>query len=309
MFHGSMVAIVTPMDPTTGAIDFQSLERLIEWHIEQGTQGIVVAGTTGESALLNKKEKVRLIRRTVRQVNRRIPVIAGTGSTSTQATIEQTQVAMDAGVDACLLMTPPYIKPTQTGLYQHFKAVAEAVALPQILYNVPGRTACDLLPETIIALANIPNIVGIKEATGDIDRAKMLYEQAGNRLDLLSGDDGTAASFMLHGGGKGVISVTANVVPYKMRALCAAAQAQQSAETLAIDNGLQPLHQALFLEANPIPVKWALAYLGLIPGGIRLPLTPLSAMHQEQVKAALSLACGENSVTGALEVGEKTHLS
>lgn len=284
MFHGSIVALVTPMDVSTGHINFSSLEKLIEWHIEQGTQGIVVAGTTGEAALLSEEEKAQLIAHTVAQVNQRIPVIAGTGSTSTQVTIAHTQAAMTLGVDGCLLMAPPYIKPTQSGLYQHFKAVAEAVAIPQILYNVPGRTACDILPETIMALADIPNIVGIKEATGDINRAKILHEKVGDRLDLLSGDDGTAAAFMLHGGGKGVISVTANLVPHRMRALCAAAQEQQAKKILSIEASLAPLHQALFLEANPIPIKWALQYLGLIPGGIRLPLTPLSKPHQEPLK-------------------------
>ncbi|MHA7840617.1 MAG: 4-hydroxy-tetrahydrodipicolinate synthase [Gammaproteobacteria bacterium] len=287
MFHGSMVALVTPMEIDTGNIDFISLDKLIEWHIEQGTQGIVVAGTTGESALLGEQEKAELIGHTVNQVKRRIPVIAGTGSTSTQATITQTQAAMELGVDACLLMTPPYIKPTQKGLYEHFKAVAEAVAIPQILYNVPGRTACDILPDTVVALAHIPNIVGIKEATGDVERAKTLHQQTGSSLDLFSGDDATAAPFILQGGGKGVISVTANVMPQKMSALCAAAQAQESAKVAALEEVLAPLHDALFLEANPIPVKWALSYLGLIPAGIRLPLTPLSQCHQEHLKQIL----------------------
>lgn len=289
MFHGSIVALVTPMKPITGDIDFLSLEKLIEWHIEEGTQGIVVAGTTGESALLTEEEKIQLIRHTVKQVNGRIPVIAGTGCYSTQATMAYTQMAKSLGVDGCLLMAPPYIKPTQEGLYEHFRAIAEAVAIPQILYNVPSRTACDLLPHTLIALASIANIVGIKEATGDIGRAKVLYEQVGDQLDLFSGDDASAVEFMTQAKGKGVISVTANVVPKAMRALCEKAQSEDLAETLALNKTMMPLHKALFLESNPIPVKWALNYLGRIPYGIRLPLTPLSEPHQVTLKKAMNL--------------------
>ena len=274
MFHGSMVAIVTPMT-TGGRVDFDALTKLIEWQISEGTNAIIAVGTTGESATLSKEEHAQVIAHTVKVVHGRIPVIAGSGAVSTEMTIELTNAAKNAGADACLLMSPPYIKPTQEGLYLHYKQVAEAVAIPQILYNVPGRTASDILPETVARLAPIPNIIGIKEATGDLSRVETLLNLCGDRLDLYTGDDITAKDFML-AGGRGVISVTANVAPKAMSALAKAATSGDIGLANEVDHLLQPLHKAMFLEANPIPVKWALYHMGLIPAGIRLPLTPLS---------------------------------
>lgn len=287
MFTGSLVALVTPFMENAQAIDFASLDKLIEWHIANGTQGLVIAGTTGEASLLTEKEKITLVKHVIKVVKKRISVIVGTGHNATPATIEATQKAMKLGADGCLLMTPAYIKPTQEGLYEHFKAVANAVPIPQILYNVPGRTACDLLPDTVIKLSALPNIVGIKEATGNIDRANHLQAQCGDALTLLSGDDISVASFMLDAGGKGVISVTANVAPKMMQALYTQAQKKKREETLAIDKKLASLHQALFLETNPIPVKWALYYMGMISADIRLPLTLLSETHQNRLKSIL----------------------
>lgn len=288
MFHGSMVALVTPMRED-GAIDDDSLAGLIGFHISQGTDAIVAVGTTGESATLDEDEHCELIRRVVQLTARRVPVIAGTGANSTTEAISLTRCALKAGADACLLVTPYYNKPTQDGLYLHHKAVAEAVPIPQILYNVPGRTACDMLPATVERLAKISNIVGLKEATGDLDRAREILDRCGGRMDLYSGDDATACEFMLLGG-KGVISVTANVAPAAMHQLCVAARAGDRAAAEAIDTPLRALHRDLFVEANPIPVKWALHEMGLIPLGIRLPLTPLSAQYHETVRAALRQA-------------------
>ncbi len=288
MFHGSMVALVTPMH-ADGSVDFDGLARLVEFHVENKTDAIVSMGTTGESATLSKKEHTSVVRRTVELVNGRIPVIAGTGSNCTREATFLTRAAMEAGADACLLVTPYYIKPTQEGLYQHYRSIAEAVAIPQILYNVPGRTAVDLLPETVARLANIPNIVGIKEATGDLQRAKELLERCGDRLDLYSGDDFTTREFILQGG-KGSISVTANVVPRAMRDMCAAALAGDVARATELDGPLVGLHENLFLEANPIPVKWAVARLGLIEPALRLPLTELSEQYQNSVADAMCQA-------------------
>ncbi|MBI5461422.1 MAG: 4-hydroxy-tetrahydrodipicolinate synthase [Gammaproteobacteria bacterium] len=288
MFHGSMVALVTPMR-ADGAVDDDSLAGLIEFHIRQGTDAIVAVGTTGESATLDEHEHCDVIRRVVELTAGRIPVIAGTGANSTTEAISLTRCALKAGADACLLVTPYYNKPTQEGLYLHHKAVAEAVPIPQILYNVPGRTACDMLPDTVARLASISNIVGIKEATGNLERAREILERCGERLDLYSGDDATACECMLQGG-KGVISVTANVAPAAMHALCVAAMAGDRARAEAIDLPLQALHRDLFVEANPIPVKWALQEMGLIPPGIRLPLTPLSECYRETVRDALRQA-------------------
>ena len=285
MFHGSMVALVTPMRDD-GAIDDESLAKLIEFHIGQGTDAIVAVGTTGESATLDEQEHCELIRRIVELTAGRIPVIAGTGANSTTEAITLTRCALKAGADACLLVTPYYNKPTQEGLYLHHKAIAEAVPIPQILYNVPGRTACDMLPETVERLSTISNIVGLKEATGDLGRAREILDRCGTRLDLYSGDDATACEFLLLGG-KGVISVTANVAPAAMHQLCVAAQAGDRTRAEAIDAPLRGLHRDLFVEANPIPVKWALQQMGLIPPGIRLPLTPLSPQYRDTVRAAL----------------------
>ncbi|HHO67516.1 MAG TPA: 4-hydroxy-tetrahydrodipicolinate synthase [Gammaproteobacteria bacterium] len=285
MFHGSMVALVTPMRED-GAIDEDSLEALVEFHVSEGTDAIVAVGTTGESATLDEKEHCGLLRRIVEMVHGRIPVIAGTGANSTSEAIELTRCGMQAGADACLLVTPYYNKPTQEGLYLHYKAVAEAVPVPQILYNVPGRTACDLLPETVERLAPIANIVGIKEATGDLARGREILERCGDRLDLYSGDDATAMELILLGA-RGDISVTANVAPRAMHDMCAAALAGDRARAEALDAPLRALHRDLFIESSPIPVKWALHEMGRIPPGLRLPLTPLSAACHDTVRAAL----------------------
>lgn len=288
MFHGSMVALVTPMS-SDGALDHDSLARLIEFHIANGTDAIVAVGTTGESATLDEDEHCALIREVVERVRGRVPVIAGTGANATSEAIRLTHCALQGGADACLLVTPYYNKPTQEGLYLHYKAVAEAVPIPQILYNVPGRTACDLLPETVARLAAVANIIGVKEATGNIARAREILERCGDKMDLYAGDDATAMELMLMGG-KGVISVTANVAPRLMHEMCAAALRGDRAQADAINQRLMPLHQELFIESNPIPAKWALHQMGLIPPGIRLPLTPLSPPSQPRVRHALQHA-------------------
>ncbi|MDS4042823.1 MAG: 4-hydroxy-tetrahydrodipicolinate synthase [Candidatus Competibacter sp.] len=287
MFRGSMVALVTPMR-ADGALDFEALARLVEFHIENGTDAIIAVGTTGESATLDFEEHITVVRKVVELVGNRIPVIAGTGANSTTEALHLTRRAMEAGADACLLVTPYYNKPTQEGLYRHYKLIADGVAIPQILYNVPGRTACDLKPETVERLADIPNIIGIKEAS-TLERVLELTRRCGDRLDVYSGDDGIAAEAIL-GGARGVISVTANVAPRAMHDMAAAALEGDRARTEAIDGRLAGLHQALFLESNPIPVKWAVGQLGLIPPGIRLPLTPLSEPFQPAVRAAMQQA-------------------
>ena len=288
MFQGSLVALVTPMRED-GTIDEGSMQRLIDFHVDNHSDALIAVGTTGESATLNEEEHCQLLRRTVEMAAGRIPVIAGTGANSTREAIDLTRCAMVAGVDACLLVTPYYNKPTQEGLYQHHKAVAEAVAVPQILYNVPGRTAVDMLPETVERLAPIDNIIAIKEATGDMDRARRLIANCGDRLDIYSGDDATAMELMLLGG-KGNISVTANVAPQAMHDMCAAALAGDRETASAVNAPLQALHESLFVESNPIPVKWALYEMGLIPAGIRLPLTPLASEYHETVRQALRQA-------------------
>jgi 4-hydroxy-tetrahydrodipicolinate synthase len=288
MISGSIVALVTPMD-MDGNVDWAALDSLLEWHIHMGTSAIVPVGTTGESATVTVSEHCEIVQHVVKQVNARVPVIAGTGGNATQEAIELTQAAKDAGADACLLVTPYYNKPTQEGLYQHYKAIAEAVDLPQVLYNVPGRTACDMLPETVERLAGISQIVAIKEATGDVDRTRQILERCGNDIIVYSGDDATACDLIL-AGAKGTISVTANVAPAKMAAMCNAAVAGNVDEARAVDASLQGLHNNLFLESNPIPVKWALAEMGRIPRGIRLPLTELSAEYHDAVRDAMRQA-------------------
>ncbi|BBA33550.1 dihydrodipicolinate synthase [Methylocaldum marinum] len=288
MIQGSIVALVTPMKPD-GTLDDESLSRLLEFHIEQGTDAIVAVGTTGESATLDEAEHCRVIQFVVEKVAGRVPVIAGTGANSTTEAINLTARAKAAGADACLLVTPYYNKPTQEGLYLHYKAVAEAVDIPQILYNVPGRTACDLLPATVARLAEVPHIVGIKEATGNLDRAREIMRLCGPNFLLYSGDDATACEFCLLGG-KGVISVTANVAPKLMHEMCAAAVAGDAEAARAIDAKLAALHRDLFVESNPIPVKWAVCELGLIESGIRLPLTWLSESCRETVRSAMRQA-------------------
>lgn len=288
MFHGSMVALVTPMQDD-GSVDEAALRKLIDFHVENGTHGLVIAGTTGESATLDMDEHCATIRLSVEYAAGRLPVIAGTGANSTREAIELTRCAEQAGANACLLVTPYYNKPTQEGLYLHHKAVAEAVAIPQILYNVPGRTACDMLPETVERLSSIANIVGIKEATGDVDRARDILNRCGDSLDVYSGDDATGMELML-AGGNGVISVTTNVAPAPMSQMCEAALAGDRTGASKINDRLTGLHSKLFLEANPIPVKWALQEMGLIGGHIRLPLTPLSEQFHQPLRDAMKQA-------------------
>ena len=283
-----MVALVTPMTED-GGLDVEALRRLVDWHVQEGTDGIVAVGTTGESATLDTEEHCRVIRLVVEHAAGRIPVIAGTGANSTTEAIELTECAKAAGADACLLVTPYYNKPTQEGLYRHHKVVAEAVDIPQILYNVPGRTGCDMQPETAGRLAAVANIVGIKEATGDLSRLPRIRALAGPQFAIYSGDDATGREMVL-GGGQGVISVTANVAPGAMRRMCAAALAGRRDEAEAIDATLAGLHKALFVESNPIPVKWALHALGKIGPGIRLPLTWLSEPARPAVLDAMRQA-------------------
>lgn len=285
MIRGSIVALVTPMD-ASGAVDDQALARLVDWHIEAGTTAIVAVGTTGESATLDEDEHCAVIARTVELVAGRVPVIGGTGANSTTEAIRLTRCAAAAGADAALLVTPYYNKPTQAGLIAHHSAIAAAVEIPQILYNVPGRTACDMRPETVAELAQVDNIVGVKEATGDLSRVEQLRERCGNDFALYSGDDATGCEFMLRGG-DGVISVTANVAAAAMAALCRAALAGERAVASDLDARLAPLHRHLFAESNPIPVKWALTEMGLIQAGIRLPLTWLAPDCHARVRQAL----------------------
>ena len=285
MIQGSMVALVTPMQ-ADGAVDEAALRGLVEWHVQQGTDAIVSMGTTGESATLDETEHCGVIRTTVAMVDGRIPVIAGTGANSTTEAITLTRCAKEAGADACLLVTPYYNKPTQQGLFLHHKAIAEAVDIPQILYNVPGRTACDMLPDTVGRLSRVPYIVGIMEATGDLSRVSAIRQLAGDEFGLYSGNDATGREFMLLGG-NGVISVTANVAPAAMKSLCQAAMQGDGETAEKIDQTLADLHRDLFVEANPIPVKWALAEMGKIGEGIRLPLTWLSEEYRATVRRAL----------------------
>ncbi|MDJ0807796.1 MAG: 4-hydroxy-tetrahydrodipicolinate synthase [Gammaproteobacteria bacterium] len=285
MYRGSMVALITPMQGD-GDVDYAALRRLIEFHIEQGTDAIVAVGTTGESATLDEQEHCEVIAQAVEIAAGRLPIIAGTGANSTTEAISLTRCAKQAGADACLLVTPYYNKPTQEGLYQHHKAVAKAVEIPQILYNVPGRTACDMQPETVARLAAIENIIGIKEATGDLSRLHKIKELCGKDFDVYSGDDATGCEMMLQGG-NGVISVTSNVAPKTMHEMCTAALEGERKAAERLDLQLSGLHQALFIESNPIPVKWAMVELGFCDEGIRLPLTWLSETAQAEVKSAM----------------------
>jgi 4-hydroxy-tetrahydrodipicolinate synthase len=288
MITGSIVAIVTPMQED-GSLDLDSLRSLVDFHVREGTDAIVVVGTTGESPTVNVDEHCELIRVTVDHAAGRIPVIAGTGANSTAEAIELTEFARQAGADMALSVVPYYNKPTQEGLYRHFKAIAEAVELPILLYNVPGRTVADMSNDTILRLAEVAGIAGVKDATGNLDRACDLIARAPKGFALYSGDDMTCvASIML--GYHGNISVTANVAPRLMHAMCAAAAAGDAARAREIHFRLVGLHRDLFCEANPIPVKWAVHQMGMMPGGIRLPLTPLSAANHERVRAAMRLA-------------------
>jgi 4-hydroxy-tetrahydrodipicolinate synthase len=288
MIKGSIVAIVTPMFED-GSLDKDGLRKLIDWHVDEGTDGIVIVGTTGESATVTPDEHVELIRLTVDHVAGRIPVIAGSGGNSTAEAIALTRAAKEVGADASLQVVPYYNRPTQEGMYRHFKAIAEAVELPIILYNVPGRTVADMSNETIARLAPIDNIVGVKDATGNIGRGIELLRMVDKSFAVYSGDDPTAMALMFCGGA-GNISVTANVAPRAMHELCVAAMAGDIARAVEINNRVLDLHAKLFVEPNPVPVKWALAEMGKMPSGLRLPLAPLSAPFHDTVRAALRAA-------------------
>lgn len=284
MFRGSMVALVTPMEGDQ--IDFERLRELVEYHIEAGTHALIAAGTTGESGTLTHQEKLDVIKVVTDQAKERLPVIAGTAANATRECIQLTREAMEFGVHAALIMTPAYIKPTQEGLYQHYSHIAKEVHLPLILYNVPSRTACDLLPETVARLAKISNIVGIKEATGQMPRLQQIFRCCEDSIDVFSGDDLTAAQWMI-AGAKGVISVTANVAPKEMAKLCDLGLDQEHADCLRLNDKLKALHELMFVESNPIPVKWAMHRMGLISDGIRLPMTLLSAEHHQALEQQL----------------------
>jgi 4-hydroxy-tetrahydrodipicolinate synthase len=288
MIQGSIVALVTPMDES-GAVDWASLQKLVEFHIGQGTDAIVAVGTTGESATLDEDEHCAVIKATVEYAQGRIPIIAGTGSNSTSEAITLTNRAKEVGADACLIVTPYYNKPTQEGLYLHYKAISEAVDIPQILYNVPGRTACDMLPETVGRLSYLPNIVGVKEATGDLPRIKAIRALAGSDFAIYSGDDATSREACLLGA-NGSITVTGNVAPKLVHEMLMAAIKGDVDMALALDNKLVGLHKHLFIQANPIPVKWAAAEMGLMAKGIRLPLTWLTEDCFEAVRQAMRQA-------------------
>ena len=288
MVRGSIVALVTPMD-ADGGVDGDALQALVRWHSDAGTAAIVAVGTTGESATLDEAEHCEVLARSVDAAAGRIPIIAGTGANSTAEAIRLTRCAADTGADAALLVTPYYNKPTQAGLIAHYSAVADAVDLPQILYNVPGRTACDLLPGTVAVLARHPRIVGLKDATAELERVERLRAECGPEFAIYSGDDASGCELMLRGG-DGVISVTTNVAPERMAALCAAVLNGERDRALQLNEQLDPLHRALFIESNPIPVKWALHEMGRIQAGIRLPLTWLEPGHAEPVRRALAAA-------------------
>lgn len=285
MLRGSMVALVTPMT-ADNQVDWDCLHKLVEWHIDSGTDAIVVAGTTGESATLTMEENKAVIQSVVEQVQGRIPVIAGTGANATHEAVELTKSAKESGADACLLVCPYYNKPTQEGLFRHHEHIAKAVDIPQILYNVPSRTAVDMQHDTVLRLAAVHNIIGIKEATGDMMRAERLIDECPKDFLIVSGDDATAFELMRLGG-HGVISVTANVVPKQFSTLCRLVREGQIEQARSVDQQLAPLNKALFLESNPIPVKWALHTMGLIPPGIRLPLTPLAEQYHEPLRAVM----------------------
>ena len=288
MIQGSIVALVTPMFDN-GDVDQDSLKKLVEFHIAEGTDAIVAMGTTGESATLNENEHMDVVRSIIKYVDGRIAVIAGTGANSTTEAIALTQAAKNIGADACLLVTPYYNKPTQEGLYLHYKAIAEAVDIPQILYNVPGRTACDMLPETVGRLAKIKNIVGVKEATGELERVKIIRDLCGDDFAIYTGDDASSCEFCLLGG-NGTITVSGNVAPKLVHQMIAAAMSGNRDLAMQIDEKLSGLHQRLFIQSNPIPVKWAVAEMGLMQSGIRLPLTWLTDDCFADVRSAMQQA-------------------
>ncbi len=285
MFKGSMVAIVTPMNED-GSLDHISLENLIEFHIENKTDVIISVGTTGESATLDFDEHSEVIKSTLDIVNKRVPVIAGSGANSTSEALHLTQRSKELGADACLLVTPYYNKPTQRGLYEHYKKIADEVSIPQILYNVPGRTSVDMLPDTVKNLSSHPNIIGIKEASGNLERSKEILDKCSDNLSIFTGDDKTSARDILMGF-KGNISVTANIVPLQMHNMCKLASEGQKDEAEKINNKIDVLHDNLFIESNPIPVKWALSRMGLIKRGIRLPLTWMDEQYEAMLEESL----------------------
>lgn len=288
MFKGSLVALVTPFDDNN-QVDFASLKSLIDFHVEAGSDGLVIAGTTGESATLSRTEHIDLIVRAVEISDGRLPVIAGTGSNSTAQTVDLSRAVVDTGIAALLVVVPYYNKPVQEGIYQHFTAVADAVEKPIMLYNVPGRTVADMLPETVARLAQHDNIFGIKEATGDINRLRAIHNLVDDDFMLYSGDDFTLLPF-IEEGGHGVVTVSGNVAPEQLARLCRLALAGHSVEAKALDDTLQALNKALFIESSPIPVKWAVSQMGLMSDNIRLPLTPFSVQYHEQMRAAMRLA-------------------
>jgi 4-hydroxy-tetrahydrodipicolinate synthase len=282
---GSIVALVTPMTDD-GSVDYAALRRLIDWHVAEGTDCIGVVGTTGESPTVSVEEHCEIIRVSVEHAKGRVPIMAGTGGNSTREAIELSRFARKVGADCTLSVVPYYNKPSQEGIYQHFKAIAEAVDIPMVLYNVPGRTVADMQPDTTLRLAQIPGVIGVKEATGNIERACWLIKGAPKGFSIFSGDDGTAIALMLLGG-HGNVSVTANVAPRAMHELCQAAMAGQAREATAIHLRLLALHQALFVESSPAPTKWAMSRLGLCGTGLRLPITPLTPAGQTRVESAL----------------------
>ncbi len=282
---GSIVAIITPMQKTSHRIDYNKFKELITWHINQGTNGIVIAGSTGEAATLEPKEWTKLLETAKQTAENKLAIIAGTGTNCTKSTIKKTSLAEQVGVDAALIVTPYYNKPTQNGLILHFSKIASSTKLPIILYNVPSRTSCDLLPTTVAELAKLPNVVGIKEATGKLERVAELKQLCGEKFILLSGDDASFVEFILQGG-MGVISVTANVCPFIINKLCKLAATKNATDATTarqLNNKLDKLHKVLMVESNPIPVKWLLAYLGKIQGACRLPLTNLSQQYHSMV--------------------------
>jgi 4-hydroxy-tetrahydrodipicolinate synthase len=288
VFHGSLVALVTPFDGNN-RVDYSSLKRLVDFHVEQGSNGLVIAGTTGESPTLRRSEHIELIGRVVEIAAGRIPIIAGTGSNSTMQSIELSQAVADPGIAAYMAVVPYYNKPTQEGLFLHFTAIADAIDKPLLMYNVPGRTVADMLPETIARLAGHENIFGVKEATGDVERVKQIKALVDDDFMLYSGDDFTLRPF-IEEGGHGVVTVSGNVAPGQVATLCELARTGHVAEAKALDETLQALNKALFAESNPIPVKWALAQMGLMEPHIRLPLTPHSAEYHEAMRAAMRTA-------------------
>ncbi|NQV87706.1 MAG: 4-hydroxy-tetrahydrodipicolinate synthase, partial [Woeseiaceae bacterium] len=285
MFKGSLVALVTPFDGNN-QVDFASLKSLIDFHVEAGSDGLVIAGTTGESATLSRTEHIDLIVRAVEISDGRLPIIAGTGSNSTAQTVDLSRAVVDTGIAALLVVVPYYNKPVQEGIYQHFTAVADAVEKPIMLYNVPGRTVADMLPETVARLAQHDNIFGIKEATGDINRLRAIQNLVDDDFMFYSGDDFTLLPF-IEEGGHGVVTVSGNVAPEQLARLCRLALAGHSVEAKALDDTLQALNKALFIESSPIPVKWAVSQMGLMSDNIRLPLTPFSVQYHEQMRAAM----------------------